>query len=152
MFLQEAEENFLKALELKPNFAEFYGNLGEKLIQCEHTTRLQVVPTFLQRQTSERNTHAARDQPEVGTNHSLIYNWKSRLFQSIQRKAPTNQFLLMFTGVLYHRWGKYDKAGIYYKRALMLEPRNENVLQNVQKLKRAMQKLSNGGSKKKIRK
>lgn len=34
----------------------------------------------------------------------------------------------------------------------MLEPRNENVLQNVQKLKRAMQKLSNGGSKKKIRK
>lgn len=78
----EAEENFLKALELKPNSAEFYGNLG----------------------------------------------------------------------VLYHRWGKYDKAGIYYKRALMLEPRNENVLQNVQKLKRAMQKLSNGGSKKKIRK
>lgn len=30
MFLQEAEENFLKALELKPNSAEFYGNLGEK--------------------------------------------------------------------------------------------------------------------------
>ncbi|KAK2573721.1 Protein O-mannosyl-transferase TMTC4 [Acropora cervicornis] len=54
--------------------------------------------------------------------------------------------------VLYHRWGKYDKAGIHYKRALMLEPRNENVLQNVQKLKRAMQRLSNGGSKKKIRK
>lgn len=75
----EAEKNFIKALELKPDSAEFYGNLG----------------------------------------------------------------------VLYHRWGKYDQARKFYKKALKLDPQNENVLQNLQKLKRAMQKLSTGRSKEK---
>lgn len=52
-------------------------------------------------------------------------------------------------GVLYHRWGKYDQARKFYKKALKLDPQNENVLQNLQKLKRAMQKLSTGRSKEK---
>ena len=48
------------------------------------------------------------------------------------------------TGVLYHRWGKHEQAGRYYKKALNLDPQSENVFENLQKLKRTTRQLSNG--------
>ena len=46
------------------------------------------------------------------------------------------------TGVLYHRWGKHEQAGIYYRKALTLDPQSENVHENLKKLKRITRQLS----------
>ena len=40
------------------------------------------------------------------------------------------------TGVLYHRWGKHEQAGIYYRKALKLDPQSENVHENIKKAKK----------------
>ena len=49
-----------------------------------------------------------------------------------------------FLGVLYHRWGKLDKAETFYKKGLELEPRSANVQENLQKLVRTKQQLAKG--------
>ena len=51
------------------------------------------------------------------------------------------------TGVLYHRWGKHEQAGKYYRKALKLDPRSENVHDNLKKLKRTTRQLSSDSPK-----
>ena len=41
------------------------------------------------------------------------------------------QCLLYLSGVLYHRWGKLDKAEKAYSQALQLDPNNPSTLENL---------------------
>ena len=41
------------------------------------------------------------------------------------------QRLLYLPGVLYHRWGKLDKAEKAYSQALQLDPSNPSTLENL---------------------
>ena len=45
-------------------------------------------------------------------------------------------------GVLYHRWGKHEQAGVYYRKALKLDLQCENVHENLKKLKRTTRQVS----------
>ena len=64
---------------------------------------------------------------------------------SLNANLPFFRFFL--TGVLYHRWGKHNKAEKCYIKALQLDPQSENVHENLEKLKRTKRHLANGRSK-----
>jgi len=47
---------------------------------------------------------------------------------------------LLFTGVLYHRWGKFDLAEKSYLKAVQLEPHLQTTQENLKMLYRKMGK------------
>jgi len=48
--------------------------------------------------------------------------------------------LLLFSGVLYHRWGKLKEAEAAYRKALSLNPQEANVEDNLAMLLRKTNK------------
>ena len=48
-----------------------------------------------------------------------------------------------FAGVLYHRWGKYDLAEQYYRKALSINANEANVRENLAMLLQKMGKTKN---------
>ena len=50
-------------------------------------------------------------------------------------------FCYILTGVLYHRWEKYELAEQYYRKALALNPNEVNVKNNLAMLLQKLGKL-----------
>ena len=121
---KDAEAHFKKAIELKPDYAEAYANLGAlyaKFKEYDKAIKLyqeciKIKPTYAGAYTNLGNA-----LNKTARHEEAVYFHKSAI--ALDDKAA-NHFSNCASA--YKNLGRFDKAKEYYEQALRLEPRHVN--------------------------
>jgi len=116
-------KEFLKALDIYKELAKSDKNYNDKIIQCyiKLNRPNKITSIFLKRVDSSKDKYktAKRYADEM---FSLGYSAEAIKFYEIALKQKSNYYILLQLAYSYSNSSKYDKAIIYFKKALKLKP------------------------------
>ena len=122
--LEAAHESFLKAVSLQPEYAEAYNNLGLVLSRLGK-----------EKEATEAFKKALTIDPRLGeayNNLGFLYHTSSQFEQAVQmfgqaiQNAADSSIAYTNLGNSFYRMDQPDKAVDAWRRALELDPMNEN--------------------------
>jgi tetratricopeptide (TPR) repeat protein len=121
---EEAEQCFRQAIEIKPEFAEPYCNLGVLLRQKSHLAESEAV---LRRALKLRpNYHDAR----IDLGLTLLFLGRLRdaraCFAKVLKNSPRNVLALYGTGQIAAAEGRFEEAETTYQRIIEIRPTMTN--------------------------
>lgn len=125
--MAKAEEEFSKAIELKPNYADAYHNLA---LTYEKEQKYDLAITSYQ--------NAIKYNPNLWQSHlnlANVYYKAGKLHLSAQEleqaveMSPQNLILYLDLGIVYHDIGNIDKSKQNVEKALQLDPQNQKAQQ-----------------------
>lgn len=122
----EAGENFLKALELLPDFPEAYSNLG--LVQYRQNRLVEAEKNF--KQALDLRSHYIEGRLNLASLYKDQGKYDEALeqYRALYRQIPDNSIINKEMGQTLLRMGRPEESLSYLEKALGKLPQDKNVL------------------------